>query len=86
MKSVTLVDLDPDMTNLFKTHKTLVGLNQGSLNSPKVKIINADGFVWLKENKRTFDFIVVDFPDPSSFSSGKLYTNTFYRLLQQGAE
>lgn len=83
VQAVTLVDLDPDMTNLFKTHKTLVGLNQGSLNSPKVKIINADGFVWLKENHRTFDFIVVDFPDPSSFSLGKLYTNTFYRFLSK---
>jgi predicted membrane-bound spermidine synthase len=25
-----------------------------------------------------FDVIVVDFPDPTNFSIGKLYTNTFY--------
>ena len=30
-----------------------------------------------------FDVIVVDFPDPTNFSIGKLYTNTFYALLDQ---
>ncbi|MDA8083498.1 MAG: polyamine aminopropyltransferase [Nitrospiraceae bacterium] len=83
VRSVTLVDLDPAMTNLFRTHETLVALNKGSLNSPKVKIINADGFVWIRENRRLFDFIVVDLPDPSSFSLGKLYTSTFYRFLDR---
>ena len=81
--SVTLVDLDADVTKLFKSHEILTRLNKGSLNSPKVRIINADAFVWLKENSAKFDFIVVDFPDPSTFSLGKLYTNTFYRLLKQ---
>ncbi|MGH7866399.1 MAG: polyamine aminopropyltransferase, partial [Candidatus Dormibacteraceae bacterium] len=29
------------------------------------------------------DFIVVDFPDPTSFALGKLYTTAFYRLLKK---
>ncbi|MBV7541645.1 polyamine aminopropyltransferase [Acidovorax sp. sic0104] len=29
----------------------------------------------------TYDVIVVDFPDPTNFSIGKLYTNSFYALL-----
>jgi spermidine synthase len=81
VRSITLVDLDPDMTKLFQQHEMLVRLNQGALNSPKVRIVNADAFVWIRENSRTYDFIVVDFPDPSNFSLGKLYTNTFYRFL-----
>jgi spermidine synthase len=28
-----------------------------------------------------YDFAVVDFPDPTNFSLGKLYTTAFYRLL-----
>jgi len=83
VRSVTLVDLDADITRLFKSHASLLELNKGSLNSPKVRVINADAFVWIKDNKKTFDFIVVDFPDPSSFSLGKLYTNSFYRLLMR---
>jgi spermidine synthase len=31
----------------------------------------------------TFDVIVVDFPDPTNFAIGKLYTNSFYALLDQ---
>jgi len=79
--SVTLVDLDPAMTRLFRSFEPLVRLNKGSLGSSRVSVINADAFVWLRENPRRFDFIVVDFPDPSNYSLGKLYTNAFYRRL-----
>jgi spermidine synthase len=83
IQAVTLVDLDPEMTRLFSRHEALTRLNLNSLNSPKVKIINADAFLWLEENREFFDFVVVDFPDPSNYSLGKLYTTAFYRLLQR---
>jgi spermidine synthase len=44
-------------------------------------VINADAFPWLEQTEETFDFAVVDFPDPTNFSLGKLYTTAFYRLL-----
>ena len=83
VESVTLVDLDPEMTRLFASHPLLVALNDGALNSPKVRVVNHDAFQWLEQNTEAFDFIVVDFPDPSNYSLGKLYTNTFYRLLEK---
>lgn len=83
VESVTLVELDPHMTRLFGSHPALVKLNQGSLASPKVTIVNADAFKWLEQSAETFDVIVVDFPDPTNFSIGKLYTNSFYALLEQ---
>lgn len=81
VEEVTLVDLDPAMTTLFRTHPELVRLNAGALSDPRVRIVNADAFVWLDQSAETFDFVVVDFPDPSSFSLGKLYTTAFYRTL-----
>lgn len=78
---ITLVDLDPQITKIFSSNDMLAELNAYSLASPKLKIINADAFKWLKENKEQYDFIVVDFPDPSTYSIGKLYTTSFYRLL-----
>ncbi len=83
VESVTLVELDPNMTQLFSRHETLSRLNGGALASPKVKIVNADAFKWLEETRETFDVIVVDFPDPTNFSIGKLYTQSFYALLEQ---
>ncbi|MCX6117708.1 MAG: polyamine aminopropyltransferase [Proteobacteria bacterium] len=81
IKSITLVDLDEEMTSLFKNNQNLAALNQKS-QSDKVTIINQDAFQWLKANDRQYDFIAVDFPDPSNFSIGKLYTNSFYKLLK----
>lgn len=81
VESITLVDLDHEMTDLFATHPVLKSFNEGSLTAPKVKVINADAFPWLESNTEMFDFVVIDFPDPTNFSLGKLYTSAFYRLL-----
>jgi len=81
VSKVTLVDLDPEMTRLFSTNPLLTKLNGGSLRNSRVRVINADAFVWLDANQDFFDFVVVDFPDPTNFSLGKLYTTAFYRLL-----
>lgn len=83
VEHIVLVDLDAEMTQLFSTHDALTKLNQDSLRSPKVTVLNEDAFLWLKSNQQKFDFIVVDFPDPSNYSVGKLYTNSFYRLMKQ---
>lgn len=81
VEEVTLVDLDPEMTRLFSTHPELTRLNAGSLTDARVRIVNADAFVWLESSPDAFDFAVVDLPDPSNFSLGKLYTTAFYREL-----
>jgi spermidine synthase len=81
VEQVTLVDLDPAMTRLFSTNRTLTAINRGALTSPRVRVVNADAFVWLAENGERFDFVVADFPDPSNYALGKLYTTAFYRLL-----
>jgi spermidine synthase len=83
VESITLVDLDPNMTRLFARDPLLVRLNQGSLRSPKVHVVNADAFQWLQQGDDRFDVIIVDFPDPTNFSIGKLYTSAFYALLDQ---
>jgi spermidine synthase len=81
VEAITLVDLDPEMTRLFSTHAELRRLNRGSLTDARVKVVNADAFAWLESATGVFDFAIVDFPDPSTFSLGKLYTTTFYRML-----
>ncbi|MBK6294748.1 MAG: polyamine aminopropyltransferase [Rhodoferax sp.] len=83
VESVTLVELDPAMTRLFSEHPALAPLNGHALKSPKVKVVNTDAFQWLETTRETFDVLIVDFPDPTNFSIGKLYTNSFYGLLDQ---
>jgi spermidine synthase len=81
VEQVTLVDLDPEMTRLFSTHPELRRLNRDALRDPRVQVVNADAFTWLESSPASWDFAIVDFPDPSTFGLGKLYTTTFYRLL-----
>ena len=40
------------MTSLFARSPFLAQLNGGSLRSPKVHVVNADAFVWLKSAQR----------------------------------
>jgi spermidine synthase len=83
VEQVTLVELDPAMTTLFSSTPELVALNNASLQSPKVKVVNTDAFTWLQGTDAVFDVIVVDFPDPTNFAVGKLFTNSFYALLDK---
>ena len=82
VESVTLVDLDPEMTRLFSSHLLLQRLNGAAFRDGRVRVVNEDAFVWLDRQTDVFDAVVIDLPDPHSFSLGKLYTRSFYRVLR----
>jgi spermidine synthase len=82
VESVTLVDIDPAMTDLARRLEPLRSLNAQSLSDPRVTVLNRDAFVWVGETDQQFDAVVIDFPDPGSYSIGKLYTRRFFRLLE----
>ncbi len=81
IQSIKLVDLDPGMTKLFQTNEMLADLNKHSLLSPKVKVTNTDAYNWVRNDTMQYDLVIIDFPDPSNYSIGKLYTNTFFKEI-----
>ncbi|MES2152475.1 MAG: polyamine aminopropyltransferase [Pseudomonadota bacterium] len=83
IEHVTLVDLDPAMTGAFTTRPELVRLNGGSFSDKRVTVVNADAAIWLQNNMDMFDAAIVDFPDPSSFALGKLYSVPFYGMVRK---
>ncbi len=83
VERITLVDLDPAMTQMARGFEPVRRLNENSLANPKVTVINDDAMVWLTQGTVMFDAVIVDFPDPNHFSLGKLYTTRFYTLLKQ---
>jgi spermidine synthase len=86
VEQVTLVELDPHMTRLFSTEPRLTALNAGALTSPRLRIVNADAFAWLESRRDpadVWDVVIIDFPDPSNFALGKLYTTSFYQVVEQ---
>lgn len=91
LSEIVLVDLDRAMTELAQRFPLLAEQNGGALSSARLRLINDDAMHWLDEVARgsskdkppaRFDVAIVDFPDPSSFAVGKLYTTHFYRLLR----
>ena len=81
VEHVTLVDLDPAVTRLFSNNAVLTALNGNALNNPRLRIVNADAFSWIRTATADYDVVIVDFPDPVDFGVGKLYTDSFYREL-----
>ncbi len=81
VKQITLVDLDPEMTRLFRDTPQLAALNGNAFRSDRMSVVNADAFQWVRNARNVYDAIIIDFPDPTEFSLGKLYTESFYRQV-----
>lgn len=97
VKDVTLVDLDPQMLNLFghkderfhtddKIRSRLLKLNHHSMEDPRAHIRAADAFLeveaLLAEGRR-FDTIIIDLPDPNHPDLNKMYSDYFYNHVRQ---
>lgn len=92
-KSVTLIDLDPNLVALFKDSDSVLPdflsnkikqLNQNSFSDERVTVIHDDAFIAidrLLQKKALFDTIIVDLPDPSHPDLNKLYSVNFYYRL-----
>ncbi|HIO21507.1 MAG TPA: polyamine aminopropyltransferase [Nitrospirales bacterium] len=80
VKRVTLIDLDPTMTELGSTHPVIVRINHDALNNARVTILNQDGAAYLRDINQRFDAIIMDLPDPQSVDLARMYSLEFYRL------
>lgn len=81
VETVTLVDLDPRVTELFRDHPDLAPLNGAALSDPRVRIIAADAWKFLDETTQQFDVVILDLPDPKNIALSKLYSLEFYAVL-----
>lgn len=82
VEQVTIVDLDPKMFEIARTHPALTRLNDRSLHSPRVRTVASDAFVFLEETTQEYDVVIADLPDPNNVSLARLYSRTFYGLVR----
>ncbi|MPY91529.1 MAG: polyamine aminopropyltransferase [Acidimicrobiia bacterium] len=79
---VTLVDLDPAVVRLARTHSWLSARNRGAFEDPRVEVVAADALTWSRGyDGPPFDVVLVDLPDPDSTDTAKLYTVEFYGVV-----
>ena len=80
---ITLVDIDPAMTQLARTNPLLTEQNKRSLTSPKVRVVNEDAFLFAFNTHQAYDAILIDLVDPSNDRLAKLYSQQFYRQAER---
>jgi spermidine synthase len=83
VERITVVDLDPAVTELARTYPVLQRLNGDSMSDPRVTVVNADAYRYVQDSNELFNVIIIDLPDPNNESLSKLYSDTFYRLVMQ---
>ncbi|WP_306318425.1 MULTISPECIES: polyamine aminopropyltransferase [unclassified Streptomyces] len=83
VRRVDVVDPDPEVVRLARTDPGLSELNGRALSDPRVRVVTADVFAWLRGAPRAlpYDVVVCDLPDPGSTASTKLYSQEFYGLV-----
>lgn len=83
VESVTLVDIDKEMTKLAATNADLLRLNKGSLMDKRVRVVNDDAYGYILRSKRKWDVIIIDLCDPRSTDLERLYTVQFYEICRR---
>jgi len=83
VKTVVLVELDQAMIDLAKNNSTMKKINENSLKDKRVEVVVGDAYNYLLDNKKKFDIVIADFPDPHDETISKLYTQTFFRLVKK---
>ncbi len=81
VENLTLVDLDPAMTRLARQDTIFLSINQGSLNDPRVRVVNQDAYQFIKNSGDLYDAVIIDLPDPKSVSLSLLYSLGFYKMV-----
>jgi spermidine synthase len=83
VQRIIIVDLDPEVTQLARTHPLLRQVNANSLDDPRVSVINDDAYRYLEQSSDVYPVIIIDLPDPNNEGLSKLYSKQFYTLLRQ---
>ena len=83
IQQVTLVDLDPAMTEFGRKNPVMQRMNRKAFLDHRLKIVHEDAFQFLKKKRNQFDVAILDLPVPATISLSKLYTRSFYRMLKK---
>ncbi|MGW6396493.1 polyamine aminopropyltransferase [Streptomyces sp. NPDC055103] len=85
VSAVTVVEIDPGVVRLARTDPALATLNAQAFRDPRVRVVYADAFNWLRgaadHVQERYDVVISDLPDPGITPSTKLYSEEFHGLV-----
>lgn len=83
VNAVTVVDIDPMITNLARRDRIFRQMNRDAFHNPKVHVVNQDAKQFLQTTNRRYNFVVIDLPDPDDEGLVSLYSREFYQLVKR---
>lgn len=82
VEHVSLVDLDPAVVELARSHPWLSEQNRRAFDDGRVEAVADDAFTWARRYRgEPYDVVLVDLPDPDATETAKLYTVEFYGMV-----
>jgi len=82
VEQVTYVELDPLIVTAARQFLPK------SLDDPRIRVVNTDGRLFVRQTEERFDVAIVDVPEPSTMQLNRFYTAEFYaelkRILRDG--
>jgi spermidine synthase len=84
VRRVDIVELDAGLVRLARRDPGLSALNSHAYDDPRVHVVTADAFHWLRgAPSAAYDVVIADLPDPGITASAKLYSQEFYGLTRR---
>lgn len=73
----TLVEIDPDMIQIFRDDDRWAKFNGFSMRQPRAVVLAADALKFAEQDTELYDLIVLDFPSPGGRNKAKNYPNLY---------
>jgi spermidine synthase len=83
VSSVDLVDIDSKVLAVARDVPEMMILNDRSMHDPRATVHAMNALDYIKTNEKTYDLIIVDFPDPAEAILAQLYTVEVFKTLHQ---
>ncbi|MGB3548639.1 MAG: polyamine aminopropyltransferase, partial [Saprospiraceae bacterium] len=80
--AITIVDLDPAVFALARSHAALREINEEALADPRVTTIGTDAAQFLRTDTAHYDLVIADLPDPGNEAVARLYSTQFFGLAR----
>lgn len=81
VEAVEYAELDPLLLSLVREFST--PLTASELNDERVSIYHADGRLWLKATRSTYDVIFTGITEPSTLQTNRFFTKEFFSLAAE---
>ncbi len=79
---ITQISFSPELARLTREHALFRRMSRNAFDDPRVEMITADAFSFLRSDGLKYDAIYMDMPVPDNFRFSRFYTLDFFDLVK----